>query len=88
VPLVAISRWAKLGYVSHVVHDHTAITRFVEAIFDLPALTGRDANSAPCSTCPTSRASSRKRRPARRLTAGPAAARYPRCSALYCGVNP
>ncbi|MGZ5966306.1 MAG: alkaline phosphatase family protein [Polyangiales bacterium] len=45
VPLVAISPWAKRNYVSHVVHDHTAITRFVEAIFDLPALTGRDASS-------------------------------------------
>ena len=45
VPLVAISRWAKLGYVSHVVHDHTAITRFIETVFDLPALTARDANS-------------------------------------------
>jgi phospholipase C len=45
VPLVVISRWAKPNYVSHVVHDHTAITRFIETIFDLPALTGRDANS-------------------------------------------
>jgi phospholipase C len=27
------------------VHDHTAITRFIEAVFDLPALTARDANS-------------------------------------------
>jgi phospholipase C len=45
VPLVAISPWAKRHYVSHVVHDHTAITRFIEAIFDLPALTERDANS-------------------------------------------
>jgi phospholipase C len=45
VPLVAISPWAKRNYASHVVHDHTAITRFIEAIFDLPALTARDANS-------------------------------------------
>jgi len=45
VPLVAISRWAKPHYVSHVAHDHTAITRFIEALFDLPALTARDANS-------------------------------------------
>jgi phospholipase C len=45
VPLVAISPWAKRNYASHVVHDHTAITRFVEALFDLPALTERDANS-------------------------------------------
>jgi len=45
VPLVVISQWAKLGYVSHVVHDHTAITRFIETVFNLPALTARDANS-------------------------------------------
>ena len=45
IPLVVISPWAKRHYVSHVVHDHTAITRFIEAIFDLPALTARDANS-------------------------------------------
>jgi phospholipase C len=45
VPLVVISPWAKRNYVSHVVEDHTAITRFIEAVFDLPALTGRDANS-------------------------------------------
>src|SRR6185295_15024908 len=45
IPLVAISRWAKPHYVSHVVHDHTAITRFIEALFGLPALTARDANS-------------------------------------------
>jgi phospholipase C len=45
VPLVVISPWARRNYVSHVVRDHTAITRFVEALFDLPALTARDANS-------------------------------------------
>jgi phospholipase C len=45
VPLVVISPWAKRNYVSHVVHDHTALTRFIEALFDLPALTARDANS-------------------------------------------
>jgi phospholipase C len=45
VPLVVISPWAKRHYVSHVVRDHTAITRFIEAVFGLPALTARDANS-------------------------------------------
>ena len=45
VPLVVISPWAKPNYVSHEVEEHTAITRFLEAIFDLPALTARDANS-------------------------------------------
>jgi phospholipase C len=45
VPLAVISPWAKRGFVSHVVRDHTAITRFIETLFDLPALTARDANS-------------------------------------------
>jgi hypothetical protein len=44
VPLVVISPWARAHSVSHVVEDHTAITRFIETIFDLPALTARDAN--------------------------------------------
>jgi phospholipase C len=45
IPLVAISPWARRSFVSHTVTDHTAITRFIEAIFGLPALTARDANS-------------------------------------------
>jgi len=45
IPLVAISPWAKRNYVSHVVSDHTAITRLIETLFGLPALTARDANS-------------------------------------------
>jgi phospholipase C len=45
IPLAVISPWARAGYTSHVVQDHTAITRFIETVFDLPALTARDANS-------------------------------------------
>ena len=45
VPFVVISPWARRGHVSHVVRDHTAITRFIETLFGLPALTARDANS-------------------------------------------
>jgi phospholipase C len=45
VPLAVISPYARPHYVSHVVEDHTSITRFIEAVFDLPALTARDANS-------------------------------------------
>jgi phospholipase C len=33
--------------VSHVVTDHTSLLRFVEARFNLPALTHRDANAVP-----------------------------------------
>jgi phospholipase C len=45
VPMMLVSPWARAGFVSHVVHDHTSVTRLVEALFDLPALTGRDANA-------------------------------------------
>src|SRR4029077_2328632 len=45
VPMVVISPGARRHYVSHVVHEHTSVTRFIETVFDLPALTARDANS-------------------------------------------
>jgi phospholipase C len=45
VPMVMVSPWARPHHVSHVVHETTSITRFIEAVYDLPALTARDANS-------------------------------------------
>jgi phospholipase C len=45
VPTIVISPWARAHFVSHVVRDHSAILRFIETVFDLPALTARDANS-------------------------------------------
>src|SRR5581483_8628423 len=45
VPLIAISPWARRHYVSKSVKQHTSITRFIEAVFGVPALTARDANS-------------------------------------------
>jgi phospholipase C len=47
VPLVVVSPYAKSGFVSHTVYDHTSILRFIETRFDLPALTSRDANADP-----------------------------------------
>jgi len=47
VPFVAVSPWVKPGYVSHRVHDHTSVLRFIETRFGLPALTARDANAKP-----------------------------------------
>jgi phospholipase C len=47
VPMVVISPYAKRHYVSHEVYDHTSILRFIEARFNLPAMTARDANAAP-----------------------------------------
>ena len=45
VPLTVISPWARRHHVSHVPRDHTSILRLVEALYDLPALTARDANA-------------------------------------------
>jgi phospholipase C len=45
VPLIVVSPYAKRHFVSHTVHTHTSILRFIEAKFALPAFTARDANS-------------------------------------------
>ncbi|MFN8543748.1 MAG: alkaline phosphatase family protein [Candidatus Binatia bacterium] len=47
VPAVVVSPYARRRFVSHTVHDHTSILRFIETRFDLPALTRRDANADP-----------------------------------------
>ncbi|MGH2872510.1 MAG: phospholipase C, partial [Solirubrobacteraceae bacterium] len=47
VPLVVVSPWARAGYVSSVVQDHTSLTAFVERKWNLPAMTFRDANAHP-----------------------------------------
>jgi len=47
VPVVVVSPFARKHFVSHVVHDHTSILRFIQTRFDLPALTRRDANADP-----------------------------------------
>lgn len=45
VPLIVVSPYARRHYVSHEPREHTAILRLIEALYDLPALTARDANS-------------------------------------------
>ena len=43
VPLIVISPFAKKGYVSHTPADFTAMLKFIETRWKLPALTKRDA---------------------------------------------
>ena len=43
VPLVVVSPYAKKNYVSHTVADYTAMLKFIETRFKVPALTKRDA---------------------------------------------
>ncbi len=47
VPVVVVSPFSRSHFVSHVVHDHTSILRFIETRFGLPALTNRDAAADP-----------------------------------------
>jgi phospholipase C len=47
VPLIVVSPYAKAGYVSKYVTDHTSILRFVQAWKGLGALNPRDANAWP-----------------------------------------
>lgn len=47
VPVVVMSPYSKPNFVSHVVHDHTSILRFIETRFGLPALTNRDGSADP-----------------------------------------
>jgi phospholipase C len=46
VPCAIISPWARPDYVSHNVFDHTSICALVEAKWNLPAMTYRDANAS------------------------------------------
>ncbi len=43
VPLLIISPFAKAGYISHTVYEHSSILKFVETRYQLPVLTARDA---------------------------------------------
>jgi phospholipase C len=45
VPFILVSPYSRAGYVSHVEHSHTSILRLVELVWNVPALTARDANS-------------------------------------------
>jgi phospholipase C len=47
VPVAVISPYAKPHFVSHDVHDHTSILRFIEYRFGMPSLTNRDAKADP-----------------------------------------
>jgi phospholipase C len=45
VPAAVVSAWSRPNYVSHEVFDHTSICALVEAKWNLPAMTRRDANA-------------------------------------------
>jgi phospholipase C len=43
VPLLIISPFAKPGYISHTIYEHSSMLKFVESRYQLPSLTARDA---------------------------------------------
>jgi phospholipase C len=51
VPLVVISPYARLGYVSHVEHEFGSIMKFTEKTFNLPSLGNIDARADDLSDC-------------------------------------
>ncbi|MGZ4692856.1 MAG: phospholipase C [Acidimicrobiales bacterium] len=51
VPAFVISPFSKHRFVSHKVHDHTSVLRFIETKFNLGALTRRDANATNLLDC-------------------------------------
>jgi phospholipase C len=46
VPAIVVSPYSKPGGTTNVVHDHTSVLATIEAKWNLPALTRRDANAA------------------------------------------
>ncbi len=46
VPLLLISPFAKQGYIDHTLSDHVSILKFIERVFDLPAINQRDASAS------------------------------------------
>jgi phospholipase C len=51
VPAFVISPFARRHHVSHRVHDHTSVLRFIETKWNLGALTRRDANASNLLDC-------------------------------------
>ena len=51
VPAVVVSPWARPGFVSHTVYDHTSILATIQRKWNLPALTYRDANANHLGEC-------------------------------------
>ncbi len=45
VPFVMISPYARQKYVSHTLHSHSSLLRFLETLYDMPAFSARDANA-------------------------------------------
>ncbi|MBV8730118.1 MAG: phosphoesterase [Acidobacteriia bacterium] len=47
IPLIAVSKWAKPGHISHQYTDHISVLKFVERNWDLPTISGRSRDNLP-----------------------------------------
>jgi len=47
IPLIAVSPFAKKGYVDHTYYDHASIAKFIERNWRLPAISGRSRDNLP-----------------------------------------
>ena len=60
VPLIVVSPYAKLGYVSHVPYEFGSILKFIEETFNLGSLGTTDARANDFADCFNFRAPARK----------------------------
>lgn len=51
VPLIVVSPYAKIGYVSHQTHDFGSILKFIEELFELPSLGFADSRADDLLDC-------------------------------------
>jgi phospholipase C len=47
IPFIAVSPFAKNGYIDHTYYDHASIAKFIEANWELPTLSGRSRDNLP-----------------------------------------
>lgn len=51
VPLIIVSPYAKVGYISHTTHEFGGFLKYTEEVFSLPTLGTRDVNADDFSDC-------------------------------------
>jgi phospholipase C len=47
IPLIAVSPFAKKGYVDHTYYDHVSVLKFIEANWHLPPISARSRDNLP-----------------------------------------
>ena len=52
IPFIAVSPYAKKGYVDHTYYDHASLSKFIEANWNLPAISGRSRDNLPNPVAP------------------------------------